>query len=203
MATNAQLKAKALNSLKDKWGIAIGGLVIFILVSGVAGIIPFASMIVSGPLTLGFAYFMLKISKGQEPQIDNLFDGFKRFEDSIVLYLLQLIFVVLWMLLFIIPGMIAAISYSQAYFIMAEDPNIKPMEAIDKSKEMMNGYKWKYFGLGFHFIGWAILCVFTLGIGLLWLIPYMAATYTEFYHDVKGDFKGAPPISPVLDGNEY
>jgi uncharacterized membrane protein len=203
MATNAQLKKKALEALDGKWGITIGATLLLGLISGVVNIIPFASVILHGPLTLGRVHFYLKISKGEEPLIENLFDGFKRFGDSLVLALLQIIFIFLWALLFIIPGVIAAISYSQAFFIMAENPNIKPMEAIDKSKEMMNGYKWKYVGLGFHFIGWAILCLFTLGIGLLWLIPYMSTAYTNFYHDVKGDFKGVPAVSPVLDGNEY
>ncbi|MFN8415487.1 MAG: DUF975 family protein [Cytophagaceae bacterium] len=203
MATNAQLKEKALESLKDKWGIAIGGTLLFGVMMAAASFIPFASLIVTGPLTLGWIYFYLKISKGEEPQIDNLFEGFKKFENALVLYILESIFIILWMLLLIVPGIIAAISYSQAYYIMAEDPNIKPMEAIDKSKAMMDGYKWKYFGLGFHFFGWFILCLLTVGIGFLWLIPYMTTTFTNFYHDVKGDFKGAVPVSPVLDGNEY
>ena len=60
-------------------------------------------------------------------------------------------------------------------------------EAIDKSKEMMDGYKMQYFFLGLRFFGWALLCVLTLGIGLLWLIPYVRISYAKFYIELKGD----------------
>ena len=61
------------------------------------------------------------------------------------------------------------------------------MDALRKSKEMMDGYKWKYFCLGLRFIGWALLCVLTLGIGILWLSPYVQVSYAKFYEDVKNN----------------
>ena len=84
-----------------------------------------------------------------------------------------------------IAGIIAAIAYSQTFYILAEDDTIGSMEALRKSKEMMNGYKWKYFCLGLRFIGWALLCVLTVGIGFLWLSPYIQVSYAKFYEDLK------------------
>src|SRR6185369_11915903 len=98
---------------------------------------------------------------------------------------LMAMYIVLWALLFVIPGIIAAISYSQTFFILAENPDMDPMVALEKSKAMMDGNKWKYFDLCIRFLGWAVLCVFTLGIGFLWLIPWMQITFAMFYEDVK------------------
>ena len=99
----------------------------------------------------------------------------------------MMIFVILWALLLIIPGIIAAISYSQTLFIMVDDPNIGPMEAIDKSKAMMDGYKMKYFTLSLRILGLGLLCILTLGIGFFFLMPYAEVLYAAFYSDLKGD----------------
>jgi len=99
----------------------------------------------------------------------------------------MIIFTVLWTLLLIIPGIIAAISYSMTFFIMADDDSIDAMAAIDKSKAMMNGYKMKYFRMNLRFLGWSLLCFLTLGIGFLWLIPYMYVSYVKFYDDIKNN----------------
>ena len=81
------------------------------------------------------------------------------------------IFVFLWTLLLIIPGIIKSISYSQTFFVLKDHPEYSITEAITESKKIMQGYKWKYFLLNLSFIGWGILSLFTLGIGLLWLNP--------------------------------
>jgi len=96
-----------------------------------------------------------------------------------------LLFTLLWSLLLIIPGIIASLSYSQTYYILADDEKISAREAIKKSKKIMMGNKWKYFVLGLSFLGWFILSIFTLGIGLIWLLPYMNISMAKFYEDVK------------------
>jgi len=95
------------------------------------------------------------------------------------------LFILLWSLLLIIPGIIAALSYSMTFYILADDNSIGAMDAINKSKKMMYGYKWKYFCLGLRFLGWAILCILRLGIGFLWLSPYVHVSVTKFYEDIK------------------
>jgi uncharacterized membrane protein len=99
----------------------------------------------------------------------------------------MILFILLWTLLLIIPGIIAAISYSMTFYILADDNSIGAMDAIDKSKKMMDGYKWKCFCLGLRFLGWALLCILTLGIGFLWLMPYMQVSMAKFYDDVKAN----------------
>ncbi len=96
----------------------------------------------------------------------------------------------LWTLLFIIPGIIAQIGYSQVWFILTEDDEISPNDALKKSKEMMYGYKMQYFLLGLSFIGWIILAILTCGIGLLWVLPYIQTSNAKFYEDLKANYIG-------------
>ena len=100
--------------------------------------------------------------------------------------LLQTLYVVLWSLLFIIPGIIASYSYAMTSFILAENPEMDANEAIGRSKEMMYGNRWRLFCLHFSFIGWDILATLTLGIGNLWLVPYKQAASAAFYREVSG-----------------
>ena len=189
---NVVLMRMARESLKGKWGLAIVTFVLFILITGsfqvpsyffpLAGLLSF---VIAGPMALGLSIFSLNISRDQEARLEQLFDGFKNLGTALGAYFLMVLFVILWMLLLIIPGFIAAISYSMTFYIIADDDSIGAMEAIDKSKKMMNGYKWKYFCLGLRFIGWAILCILTLGIGFLWLFPYAQVSMAKFYDDVK------------------
>jgi len=189
---NVELMRMARESLKGKWGLAIGTFVVYILMIGTIQVptiyFPTAvllSFIIAGPMAVGIAVFSLTISRDQDAGIEQLFAGFYNFVTALVAYLLMLIFTFLWTLLLIIPGIIAAISYSMTFFILADDESISAMDAIDKSKIMMNGYKWKFFRLGLRFFGLGILCIFTLGIGFLWLFPYMYVCMAKFYDDIK------------------
>jgi len=159
----------ARESLKGKWGLAIGTFVVYILIVATLQAIPIIGLIASGPLVLGLAIFSLSISRNQDARLEQIFQGFSNFGTSLGAYLLMILFILLWMLLLIIPGIIAAISYSMTFYILADDNSISAMDAINKSKKMMNGYKWKYFCLHLRFLGWALLCLLTLGIGFLWL----------------------------------
>mgnify|MGYP006295808433 FL=1 len=194
MTPNLELMRMARTSLKDKWGLAIGACFVFFICIVVMTMIPLvgqvASLILSGPLALGLAQFSLGIIRNEDVKIEQIFSGFKRFETSLAAYLLVLVFTLLWMLLLIIPGIIASMSYSMTFYIIADNPNISAMDAIDQSKKMMDGYKWKYFRMSLRFMGWALLCILTLGIGFFWLFPYMQVTMANFYEDVKADYKG-------------
>lgn len=183
---NKVLMAQAREALTGNWGIAVGVTAIFTLVNMLVGMIPMASLIIGGPMSFGVALFFLSLSRKQVLPISDLFKGFNYFLNTLVASLLILIYTILWALLLIIPGIIAAISYSQVFFILAQDPSISASDAIKKSKEMMFGYKWKFFFLGLRFIGWLILCILTLGIGFLWLVPYMQVTFAKFHDDIRG-----------------
>ncbi len=186
---NVDLMRMALESLKGNWGLAIGTFLVYILVVGAISVIPvlgaIVSLILAGPMALGMAVFILSLSRSRDGSLEQLFRGFSNFGISLGAYLLMALFTFLWMLLLIIPGIIAAISYSMTFFIIADDNSIGAMAAIDKSKKMMDGFKWKYFCLGLRFIGWALLCLLTLGIGFLWLFPYIQVSFAKFYDNVK------------------
>ncbi len=186
---NIDLKDQALESLKGNWGIAVATYLVYMLILStpqfmllVGGI---ATLILGGPLVLGFTKFSLSISRHKEGKLEQLFEGFNHFGVALGAYILMSIFIFLWTLLLIVPGIIAAIAYSMTFYIIADDPSIGIMEAISKSKKMMYGYKWKFFLLILSFIGWMILCILTLGIGFLFLGPYMQVSVAKFYDDIK------------------
>jgi uncharacterized membrane protein len=136
-------------------------------------------------MMVGLAVFSQSYArKDKQPQIDQVFSGFQNFGTGLITYLLMVLYILLWMLLLIIPGIIAALSYSQAFFILADNPSLSASEVLSKSKEIMDGHKLKLFFLGFNFIGWIFLCILTLGIGFLWLIPYMRVSYACFYNEI-------------------
>jgi len=186
---NRELMTQAREALKGRWGLAIGALVIIFLILIGVPMIPAAgdilSFLISGPMTVGLFGFYLSLSRKQEVNLTQLFDGFSKFLVSFAAYVLQIIFVLLWALLLIVPGIIAAISYSMTYFIIAENESIGPLQAITRSKEMMRGNKWKFVCLNLRFFGWAILCVVTCGLGFLWLFPYLYISFAQFYDDIK------------------
>jgi uncharacterized membrane protein len=196
---NVDLMRQARESLNGKWGLAIGTYVVYILIflvlQGPTIIFPHNFMfafpsgilvlLIGGPLSVGIALFGLTLARNQEASTGQIFLGFSKFGICLAAYLLVAVFTFLWTLLLIIPGIIAAFSYSMTFFILADEESIGAMEAIDKSKKMMNGYKWKYFCLMLRFIGWGLLCILTLGIGFLWLVPYIQVSSAKFYDDVK------------------
>lgn len=146
---------------------------------------------------LGFYTCYLKMQRNQDVEFEELFSGFNNFVTSMVTYLLIFIYTFLWSLLFIIPGIIKALSYSMSLFILADNPNMKANEAITKSKEMMNGHKWELFVLYLSFIGWMLLTILTFGILVIYVGPYMYASLAAFYEEIKG-----PSIS-VEEPNEF
>ena len=188
------LRLRAWGKLSGNWGGPIAvtlvyGLIIG-LINGLSEVMPFiglASIVVAGPLAVGIAGYFINFAKERNPDFDGLFDGFKNsFGNSIVLSLLTGIFVLLWSLLFIIPGIIKAYAYSMAQYLMAENPNMTATEALDESQRLMQGHKMDLFILQLSFIGWALLCIVTLGIALIWVAPYVQAATAEFYLDISG-----------------
>jgi uncharacterized membrane protein len=185
---NRTLMQEARASLKGLWGLAAGAFLVFLVIILGVQMIPrigwLISLLITGPMSVGICIFSLAISRKQNPQFSQIFDGFQKFGVALGAYLLQLVFILLWMLLLIIPGIIAALAYSMTFFIIAENDAIKPLDAIKKSKEIMNGNKWKLFCLFLRFLGWVLLGIITLGIGFLWLSPYINVSMAKFYDDL-------------------
>lgn len=190
MATeNVVLMREARETLKGKWGLAVGVFFLYMVITIVVGspddIGPVLQLLIDGPLLLGIAIFSLAFSRGQVATISQLFDGFKDFLRAFVAYILMCLFILLWALLLIVPGVIAALAYSQIFFILAEDKSISAGDALKKSKAMMYGHKKKLFFLGLRFLGWFVLSVLTFGIGFLWILPYFEVTRAKFYDDIS------------------
>ncbi len=189
MIDRAELKAQARQMMGGNMGMLIVCMVIVGALAGVCSAIPYIGPVlgicVLGPLSLGEAYIYLNLTRGYEPDVNVLFSGFQRFTDTLVLTILMRIFIFLWSLLLFVPGVIKAISYSQAYYILAEHPEMSGKEALDASIEMMDGHKMDYFVLLLSFIPWILLCTITCGLAVLYVYPYMDATLVNFYQTIK------------------
>ena len=208
----SEIKKQSLQSLQGKWGLVV--LLTFIMFSMYYILPSIVEIILSGgfsewidqegttatenivemiftillfPFSIGVCWFYLSLVRDNNPKISNVFAIYSDGKTSIKVIgatILQGIFVFLWSLLLIIPGIIKSISYSQTFYILRDHPEYTILEAITESRKKMVGYKWKYFLLGLSFIGWGILCLFTVGIGLLWLIPYYSTAIATFYKEV-------------------
>lgn len=144
--------------------------------------------IVFSPVMLGYTSFNLRLSNGESPTVGELFSLYKNnILRSFLFIVLKNVLVLLWSLLFLVPGIVAHYRYAMAEYIMVQNPNISGREAIARSKEMMKGHKGELFVLRLSFLGWALLSVFTLGIGLLWLVPYMNQTETQFFRRLSAE----------------
>ncbi len=142
---------------------------------------------IGGAATLGYAKFNLAIVDRKNACLGDLLSQFDRIGAGFCMQFLRGLYVFLWTLLLVVPGIIASFSYAMTPYIMAEHPEYGANEAIGLSKELMRGNKWRFFYLEFSFIGWLLLSGLTLGIGFLWLIPYVEAANAAFYRSISGE----------------
>lgn len=200
MFTRAELKSSAKDQLKGRWLVAILVFVCYSAILQLANVeltnstegsmiglsLNIIGVLVYGSLQVGVSRFSLKLAhKDSTAQFNDLFSGFDVFIKALVMNFIIWICVFIGTILFVIPGIIIGIMFSQANYILAENPDKSAMECIKESARMMKGHKFDYFVLELSFIGWSILCVLSLGIGFLWLVPYFEITLTNFYLKVK------------------
>ncbi|MBP3609532.1 MAG: DUF975 family protein [Lachnospiraceae bacterium] len=147
--------------------------------------------IIGGAVTLGYVKFNLNLVDRKPASFSDLFSEFHRFGTAFLMQLLRSVFTFLWSLLFVIPGIYAAYGYAMTPYILLENPEMTANEAIAASKKLMDGNRWRLFCLEMSFIGWILLAVmFTCGIGVLWLVPYMEASNAAFYREIKAEKYG-------------
>lgn len=161
--------------------IVLSILVMIVAVLSIVGLVQF---LIGSIVEVGYNRFNLNLIDGNEVRIGQLVSFFPRWWKAISTCFVRNLYIFLWSLLLIVPGIIASYSYSMTTYVLAEYPDIPIREALRLSKVMMYGNKWRLFCLNFSFIGWSILCGFTFGIGLLWLVPYQKAAFTDFYREV-------------------
>lgn len=194
---NNQIMKEAQESLKGKWGISIAACliagVITIMITILGGYLinedwggNLLSLFVTPPIGVGLALFFLNIHTGNKLEIKTIFNPFKEvWLNSVLAYFMMIVIIIIGSILFIIPGIIAYLMFSQVFYIIAEDNKIDPYNALVKSKKMMEGNKWKLFKIMLIILLLAIVCILTLGIGFIWLAPYQNAVYAKFYNVIK------------------
>lgn len=165
-------------------GFVIGGISLAIITTLIMGV---ALFVLGSIISLGYSRFNLDlVDRRKEPEIGTLFGYFPHWKTAVVANLLQTLYVLLWSLLLVVPGIIASYSYAMTAYILSENPELSAGEAIERSKEMMTGNRFRLFCLQLSFIGWDILCALTFGIGYLWLTPYKQAATAAFYREISG-----------------
>lgn len=162
--------------------LLMGAIGIVAALLAIYGVVRF---IIGGVVSLGYAKFNLNLVNHNNPKIEDVFSQFHNFGKGFIMNFLRSLYTLLWTFLFIIPGIIASYSYAMTPYILYENPDMTANEAIKASKELMRGNKWRLFCMEFSFIGWSILCVFTFGIGYLFLHPYTEAAGAAFYREIK------------------
>lgn len=154
-------------------------------VAPVALLISIVQLVLGGLVEVGYCGYLLKLHDGEKSGLGDLFSEKDRFIECFFLSLLRGVFVFLWSMLLVIPGIIASYRYAMSPFILYENPHLSALDAINESKALMDGHKMDLFVLHLSFIGWCLLSALTLGIGNLWLNPYMSMTQACFYRDLS------------------
>ena len=155
--------------------------------------------LVSAILGTGYILYTMNVRKGLETPYATLFDGFLFAGKVILLQIVMGIFIFLWSMLLIIPGIVAGYRYRFALYNLCENPKIGVMEAINMSKAQTRGHKWELFVLDLSFIGWSLLCSLTLGILSIWIMPYMQQTDIGYFEAIKR-MSGIGSHEPEDDG---
>lgn len=192
----ANLKDTAKTQIKGNIGILFVISLIIAVLSGLAttilGIVPYAgplaaAIIVTPAFSLSVYRVYLSLAAGSKPAVEQAFCGFDDFWSAFKVSFLVGLFTFLWSLLFIVPGIIKSISYSMSMYILAENKGMNALDCINASKQMTNGHKANLFVLGLSFIGWILLGSITFGLAYIWVGPYMQATYTNAYLQLKSE----------------
>ena len=137
------------------------------------------------PLEVG-CYSFLKKNIEEPVDLNCLKDGFSNYKNSVVTLLLRDIFLALWFCLLFIPGVIKSYSYMMVPYILMDNPELSATEVITRSRQMMNGHKWRTFCLDLSFIGWGLLSILTCGlVGIFYSRPYRRSTRAALYHEIK------------------
>ncbi len=204
MKQNQDYKNAALAALKGKWASAVVATIVIIFIVAMLGSPSLSlsallggsssallAIFLAGPLQVGFDNSFKRLYLYSDNEVTkNIFNqGFSNYLHIVWGNLLMAIYLLLWSLLLIIPGILKYFAYAMTPYILVDNPELSADQAIRRSREMMNGRKFDLFYLYLSFIGWYILALITCGIGLFWLIPYMKTAQAAFYEDVKTDYE--------------
>lgn len=194
MTPNVEIMRQAREALRGRWPLAAAATLIVVGGLAIINSIPvvgwLANLLLSGPLYVGFAGYFLTVSRGGDPRLDQLFHGFGVVLDALVAFLLVTLAVLVGFVFLIVPGVYLALSFSLVFILMSEDRNLGAWEALHRSWRLMDGHRWEMFCLFCRFIGWFLLCVVTLGLAALAVIPYVQVSVSKFYLELQKGIKG-------------
>lgn len=162
-------------------------------------------LLLAGPIGIGLNYFFIRNLVGPRDDLTvttPFTEAFKNYPRKLGGSLWMGLFIFLWSLLLIVPGIIKAISYSMTEYILADCPEVKAKDALKLSMRMMAGHKGEYFVLGLSFLGWMLLSVLTLGILYVFHVgPYMQSSFAEYYQEIKAEaLRSGAVTQEQLDG---
>lgn len=178
-----QAKKLALDTLKNRWGEAIVVSLLYgIILSALSALLGVGGLLFGSILLIGYYTILIEASINKKFNIEKIVSGLNgdTLANRIVLSVIKNLYIFLWSLLFIIPGIVKSYAYALAEFIAMENPEMSASDCLRLSQERMDGHKKELFLLDLSFIGWHILCMFTFGIGYLFLAPYMAQTRIHY-----------------------
>lgn len=182
MKSSYEIKTQARLALKGKWiqpvltqlvqGLINGGFLIKIFLAN--------------PISAGARNAYRRLLHNDEEVFSNTFNGAFNgdYTHRVLSMLLKDVYVLLWSILLIVPGIVKSYSYALVPYLVEDEPELDADSCIHRSRELMAGHKWDLFCLDMSFIGWFFLCILTAGIGFLWLSPYVKTSHAAFYEDL-------------------
>lgn len=189
MKSRKEIKEIAKDAFYRQYWLCVGAnVIVMALCSVLSGIsLGVAAFILVPSLVIGLNFFSVAMYRGEPSSIEDIFrEGFDNFGRKLGGYLWMELFIYLWSLLFVIPGIIKAISYALTPYILADCKNVRATDALKLSMRMMEGHKWEYFVLGLSFIGWTLLTYLTCGLLYVFYVgPYMNNTFAGYYAERK------------------
>ena len=199
MGTTNDYKNRALASLDSRWTTPVLCTLVYYLIFLAIGAvtnslneditkntISILLYIAAIPLAWSLSVLFLDLIRGEQVSVSSIFRGYKKpwWSKSLLIPLLVGVYTFLWTMLFIIPGFIKSYSYAMTYFVYRDNQEMGCDAAIEESMRLMDGHKMDLFILDLSFLGWLLLSILSLGIGLLWLVPYMQSAHAHFYEDL-------------------
>ncbi|WP_214699331.1 MULTISPECIES: DUF975 family protein [unclassified Exiguobacterium] len=204
----SEWKQHARQALKGKWWLMAGLALLFLIINGIPQWFapemdvnspePFTSadltlsfvsnvlQILIAPLAIGWSWLALNVSRGNGASLSTMFKPFQmRYVKHVITSFVMGVFLVLWTLLLVVPGIIKGFSYSLTPYILRDQPELSALESITESRRLMDGHKMEAFMLFLSFFGWFLVGLLTLGIGFFFIGPYFSTTYATFYDSIR------------------
>ena len=202
-SSDEQSAQEAINSLTSGSFTPEQVAIITAAIVGVTGIAVIVGLLLKifliNPLTVGaYGFFRDNNIDSETASLDIIKDSFNDYGRIFITLFLRDLFLCLWSCLFLIPGLVKSYSYRMVPFILRDNPELSGTEAITRSREMMNGYKWKAFVFDLSFIGWKILGGITLGLlNIFWTNPYQENANAVMYLKLSGQ----EPEAEIVESN--